>query len=54
MDARWRDFLGVYQRDEQGFAKLVGKESVTPAADVEFPDLIGVGVGQVGAFTIRN
>ena len=38
-------FWGVYQRDEQGFAELIGKESVTPAADVEFPDMIGVGVG---------
>ena len=38
-------FWGVYQRDEQGFAKLIDKESVTPAVAVEFPDLIGVGVG---------
>ncbi|MFA5920189.1 MAG: tRNA (adenosine(37)-N6)-threonylcarbamoyltransferase complex dimerization subunit type 1 TsaB [Methylococcaceae bacterium] len=46
MDARMGEiFWGVYQRDEQGFAKLIGKESVTPAVDVEFPDLIGVGVG---------
>jgi tRNA threonylcarbamoyladenosine biosynthesis protein TsaB len=46
MDARMGEiFWGVYQRDEQGFAKLIGKESVTPAADVEFPDRIGVGVG---------
>ena len=46
MDARMGEiFWGVYQRDEQGFAELIGKESVTPAADVEFPDLIGVGVG---------
>jgi tRNA threonylcarbamoyladenosine biosynthesis protein TsaB len=46
MDARMGEiFWGVYQRDEQGFAELIGKESVTPAADIEFPDLIGVGVG---------
>ena len=46
MDARmWEIFWGVYQRDEQGFAELIGKESVTPAANVEFPDIIGVGVG---------
>ena len=24
-------FWGVYQRNEQGFAELIGKESVTPA-----------------------
>lgn len=46
MDARMGEiFWGVYQRDEQGFARLIGKESVTPAADVEFPDRAGVGVG---------
>ena len=46
MDARMGEiFWGVYQRDEQGFAELIGKESVTPAANVEFPDIIGVGVG---------
>lgn len=46
MDARMGEiFWGVYQRGKQGFAELIGKESVTPAADVEFPDMIGVGVG---------
>jgi tRNA threonylcarbamoyladenosine biosynthesis protein TsaB len=46
MDARMGEiFWGVYQRDEQGFARLIGKESVTPAADVEFPEMNGVGVG---------
>jgi tRNA threonylcarbamoyladenosine biosynthesis protein TsaB len=46
MDARMGEiFWGVYQRDEQGFAKLIGKEAVSPAADVEFPDLTGVGAG---------
>ena len=46
MDARMGEiFWGVYQRDEQGFAELIGKESVTPAVAVEFPDRIGVGVG---------
>ena len=46
MDARMGEiFWGVYRRDEQGFAELIGKESVTPAANVEFPDIIGVGVG---------
>jgi tRNA threonylcarbamoyladenosine biosynthesis protein TsaB len=46
MDARMGEiFWGVYQRNEWGFAELTGKESVTPAADVEFPDMSGVGVG---------
>jgi len=46
MDARMGEiFWGVYQRDEQGYAELIGKEVVTPATDVEFPDLTGVGVG---------
>jgi tRNA threonylcarbamoyladenosine biosynthesis protein TsaB len=46
MDARMGEiFWGVYRRDEQGFAELIGKESVTPANEVEFPDLTGVGVG---------
>jgi tRNA threonylcarbamoyladenosine biosynthesis protein TsaB len=46
MDARMGEiFWGVYQRNEQGFAELIGKESVALAADVEFPDLIGTGVG---------
>jgi tRNA threonylcarbamoyladenosine biosynthesis protein TsaB len=46
MDARMGEiFWGVYQRDEQGFAELIGKESVAPAADVEFPDMTGVGIG---------
>jgi tRNA threonylcarbamoyladenosine biosynthesis protein TsaB len=46
MDARMGEiFWGVYQRNEQGFAELIGKESVTPATEVEFPDLTGMGVG---------
>jgi tRNA threonylcarbamoyladenosine biosynthesis protein TsaB len=46
MDARMGEiFWGVYQRNEQGFAELIGKESVALAVDVEFPDLIGTGVG---------
>ena len=46
MDARMGEiFWGVYQRDEQGYAELIGKEAVTPAVDVEFPDRIGVGIG---------
>ena len=46
MDARMGEiFWGVYQRNEKGFAELIGKEAVTPATEVEFPDLAGVGVG---------
>ncbi|MDD5460208.1 MAG: tRNA (adenosine(37)-N6)-threonylcarbamoyltransferase complex dimerization subunit type 1 TsaB [Methylococcales bacterium] len=46
MDARMGEiYWGVYRRDEQCFAELIGKESVTPAADVDFPDRIGAGVG---------
>jgi tRNA threonylcarbamoyladenosine biosynthesis protein TsaB len=46
MDARMGEiFWGVYQRDEQGFVELIGKESVTPATEVEFPDMNGVGIG---------
>jgi tRNA threonylcarbamoyladenosine biosynthesis protein TsaB len=46
MDARMGEiFWGVYRRDEQGLAELIGKESVTPATEVEFPDMTGVGVG---------
>ena len=46
MDARMGEiFWGVYQRDEQGFAELIGKEAVTLATEVEFPDMPGVGVG---------
>ena len=46
MDARMGEiFWGVYQRNEQGFAELIGKEAVTAANEVEFPDLTGVAVG---------
>ena len=46
MDARMGEiYWGVYQRDGQGFAELIGKESVTEAADVIFPEMTGVGVG---------
>ncbi|NOT13403.1 MAG: tRNA (adenosine(37)-N6)-threonylcarbamoyltransferase complex dimerization subunit type 1 TsaB [Methylococcaceae bacterium] len=46
MDARMGEiFWGVYQRDQQGFAELLGKEAVTPAENVEFPERTGVGVG---------
>ena len=46
MDARMGEiFWGVYQRDQQGFAELLGNEAVTPAEQVEFPEQPGIGVG---------
>jgi len=46
MDARMGEvFWGVYRRDAQGYAELIGDEAVTPANAVEFPDLHGVGIG---------
>jgi tRNA threonylcarbamoyladenosine biosynthesis protein TsaB len=46
MDARMGEiFWGVYNRDEQGYATLIGKEAVTLANDIEFPDLKGIGLG---------
>lgn len=46
MDARMGEiFWGVYRRDAQGYAELIGDEAVTPADKVEFPDLAGVGIG---------
>ena len=46
MDARMGEiFWGVYRRDAQGYAELIGEEAVTPADAVEFPELSGVGIG---------
>ena len=46
MDARMGEiFWGVYHRDELGYAELIGKEVVTLADAIEFPDLTGVGLG---------
>jgi len=46
MDARMSEiFWGVYRRDAQGYAELMGDEAVTPADAVVFPDLTGVGIG---------
>ncbi|MDD5267650.1 MAG: tRNA (adenosine(37)-N6)-threonylcarbamoyltransferase complex dimerization subunit type 1 TsaB [Methylococcales bacterium] len=46
MDARMGEiFWGVYRRDALGFAELIGKEAVTLATEVEFPDSLGVGIG---------
>lgn len=46
MDARMNEiYWGVYQRNASGFAELFGKEAVTPASNIEYPDMAGVGVG---------
>ncbi|MEQ1527836.1 MAG: tRNA (adenosine(37)-N6)-threonylcarbamoyltransferase complex dimerization subunit type 1 TsaB [Methylococcales bacterium] len=46
MDARMSEtFWAVYQRDADNTAQLLGKEAVTPAQLIEFPDLPGVGIG---------
>ncbi|SJM91459.1 putative peptidase [Crenothrix polyspora] len=46
LDARLREiFWGVYQRDAQGYAHLIGDEAVTPASLVIAPKVRGVGVG---------
>jgi tRNA threonylcarbamoyladenosine biosynthesis protein TsaB len=46
MDARMGEiFWGVYQRDTQGYAELFGKEAVTAAGNVIFPEKMGVGIG---------
>lgn len=46
IDARIGEiFWGVYKKDEAGLAQLIGKEAVTLASDVDFPDVKGVGVG---------
>jgi len=47
MDARMEEiFWGVYQRDEQGFAKLIGNEAVIAAELVDCPiESLGVGIG---------
>jgi tRNA threonylcarbamoyladenosine biosynthesis protein TsaB len=46
MDARMNEvYWGVYQRNTDGFAELLGKEAVISANDIEFPELSGVGIG---------
>jgi tRNA threonylcarbamoyladenosine biosynthesis protein TsaB len=46
MDARMNEiYWGVYQRNNYGYAELIGKEVVTPASNIEFPDVSGVGIG---------
>lgn len=46
MDARMDEiYWGVYQRNADGYAELIGKETVTPVSEIEFPDVSGVGIG---------
>jgi tRNA threonylcarbamoyladenosine biosynthesis protein TsaB len=46
MDARMNEiYWGVYQRNNYGYAELIGKEVVTHASNIEFPDVSGVGIG---------
>lgn len=46
MDARMDEiYWGVYQRNASGYAELIGKEAVTPASEIEYPDVSGVGIG---------
>ena len=46
MDARMNEiYWGVYQRNADGYAELIGKETVLPSNEVEFPDVSGVGIG---------
>ena len=46
MDARMGEiFWGVYNRNQQGYAELIGKEAVTLADDIEFPNSTGIGLG---------
>ncbi|MCX7100236.1 MAG: tRNA (adenosine(37)-N6)-threonylcarbamoyltransferase complex dimerization subunit type 1 TsaB [Methylobacter sp.] len=46
MDARMEEiFWGVYRCDSAGYAELMGNEVVTPADFVDFPELLGVGIG---------
>lgn len=46
MDARIGEiFWGVYQRNSNGFMKLVGKEAVLPVSQIEFPQKSAIGIG---------
>jgi len=46
MDARMNEiFWGVYQKNSNGYAQLIDKEAVTPASNILFPTLSGVGIG---------
>ena len=46
IDARMGEiYWAVYRRSEQGYAELVGEESVVKAGQIDFPELRGVGLG---------
>lgn len=46
MDARMDEiYWGVYRRNSDGFATLIGQEAVTPANGIQFPEVSGVGIG---------
>ncbi|GAB6142560.1 tRNA (adenosine(37)-N6)-threonylcarbamoyltransferase complex dimerization subunit type 1 TsaB [Methylosoma difficile] len=46
MDARMAEiFWGVYQRNRDGYAQLLGQEAVTPASEIDIPAFSGIGVG---------
>jgi len=46
MDARMGEiFWGVYQKNQQGYAELMGEEAVTLAENIIFPQQQGVGIG---------
>ncbi len=46
MDARMAEiFWATYRKNQLGLAELIGREAVTPAAAVVFPDSAGFGVG---------
>lgn len=46
MDARMDEiYWGVYQRNSDGFAELIGNEAVLRASEIGSPDVAGVGIG---------
>ena len=46
MDARMGEiFWGVYEKNADGFAQLIGAEAVTPATEIIVPQMTGVGIG---------
>lgn len=50
MDARMGEiFWGVYQKNKQGYAELIGQEAVTLASDIIFPEKQGFGIGSAWA-----
>lgn len=46
MDARMgKIYWAVYKRNTDGYAELIGKEAVTDASEIVFPDVSGIGIG---------